>query len=487
MAVAAAAAVAACDLGAMGTAPPPSGTGGGAGSGGAMAGAGAGGAAGGPVAPLPDPTATPSFVPQPEFAGPCARASGAIDVNLGNSPEGFVRAAFCQVSGSEPPPDVVTRWADQLRTVEYVRRIDVVRSLCADAGRPCAFNYGDPWQADLPLSPVCTRKGARDVGSVLMFFSDCPNGVNCGMDWANTHPHGMRAEHPLFAFDPAPANYYNPKNAGYWYRQLLDARWAGLQFFLVNTYGPDLGGTPDRIAMLAQALVKAGPGGVQVGLFDDTWAWGQTSSPPAFQSKPDFSSPDAAAQLIYTAKWKPFYSRIDKAYWYAVGDRPFLYFYNAGTLGPLNVSAAVVSRLKQLFAQDFGVMPFVVVDNAYFQDPAMTGVADARFTWDTLRTGIKSRSTMNGFILDHTMVKWDTVGRDKPGSIATAGDRVIKGTSILADRLASSADANALVIATWNDIGEGTGIERNYDYYFGGAWQPPTAFMSLIRAGQCSD
>jgi hypothetical protein len=226
---------------------------------------------------------------------------------------------------------------------------------------------------------------------------------------------------------------------------------------------------------------------VKVGLFDDTWAWGQASSPPAFQSKPDFSNPDAAAQLIYSAKWKPFYSRIDKAYWYAVAGRPFLYFYNAGTLGPLNVSAAVVSRLKQLFAQDFGVMPFVVVDNAYFQDPAMAGVADARFTWDTLRTGTKSRSTMNGFILDHSMVKWDTVGRDKPGMIATAADRIIKGTSILADRLSSSADANALVIATWNDIGEGTGIERNYDYYFGGAWQPPTAFMSLIRAGQCSD
>ena len=53
--------------------------------------------------------------------------------------------------------------------------------------------------------------------------------------------------------------------------------------------------------------------------------------------------------------------------------------------------------------------------------------------------------------------------------------------------LTSSLDAHIAVIATWNDLGEGTGIERNYDYYGGGAWLPPTAFMGLTRASQCSD
>jgi hypothetical protein len=41
------------------------------------------------------------------------------------------------------------------------------------------------------------------------------------------------------------------------------------------------------------------------------------------------------------------------------------------------------------------------------------------------------------------------------------------------------------MIATWNDLGEGTGIEHNYDYYAEGAWLPPNAFMQRIRASQC--
>jgi hypothetical protein len=143
--------------------------------------------------------------------------------------------------------------------------------------------------------------------------------------------------------------------------------------------------------------------------------------------------------------------------------------------------------MKQLFTQDFGVEPFVAVDSAYFQDPNMPNVADARFTWDTLRSGMKSRSTLRGVTLDHFMVKWDTVGRDKAGAIATSADRIIKGTSLLSDRLASSQDAQVAVIATWNDFGEGTGVSRNYDYFIGGSWRPPTAFMGLTRAAQCSE
>jgi Domain of unknown function (DUF5010) len=492
-----------CALGGYGSAAPPdasagaagaapSGAAGSAPSGAAgatqtgTAGAAPSGAAGAPPTTLPEPTAKPDFQPRAELTGPCAKVTGAIDVNLGNSPEAFVRAAACQVTGAEPAAEVVTRWADQLRTVEYVRRVDVVRSLCKDAGRTCTLAYSDPWQADIPLAPTCTRKTKRDLGAVFMFFSDCPRGVNCGMDWANTHAHGMSAAHPLFGFGAAPANYYNGHNAGYWYRQLLDARWAGLQFFVLNTYGPDLSGNPDQLAMLGQALAMAGPDGVKVALFDDPWSWGQPSSSGPFRAVPNLADTEAAAQAIYTAKWKPFYTRIDKKSWYLFQGRPFIYFYNAGTLKPLGASAAVITRLKQLFAQDFGMPPFVVVETAYFQDPAMPGVADSQFTWNTLGNG-RTRSTMNGVNVDHFMVKWDPVGRDRPGALATAGDRVLKGTGLLAQRLTGSSDADVAVIATWNDLGEGTGIERNYDYYVAGAWSPPTTFMSLTRAAQCSD
>jgi hypothetical protein len=50
--------------------------------------------------------------------------------------------------------------------------------------------------------------------------------------------------------------------------------------------------------------------------------------------------------------------------------------------------------------------------------------------------------------------------------------------------LSDSSDAELLVLATWNDIGEGTGLNRNYDYYAGGQWLAPDYFMRIIRESQ---
>jgi hypothetical protein len=432
------------------------------------------------------PTLSNEFTQRADYAGPCAKAMGPVDVNLGNAPEDFVRAAYCQVNGTEPPPDTVSMWANQLRTVPYVRRIDVVRSICKSAGHTCALGYSNPWATDVALTATCQRKGTRDLGAVFMFFSDCPGRTNCGMDWANTHSLGMSAPDPRFAFGTATENYYNFRNAGFWYRELIDARWAGLQFLLLNVYGPDINTNPDPLTVLGQALMQAGPD-VKIALFDDPWAWGNKSSGPDWQPAPNLSDTEGSAQKLYQAKWKPFFTRIPRDDWYLVQSRPFIYFYNAGTLGPANVSAAVVSRMKQLFQMDFGVVPFVVVDSGYFQDPNMGTVADGRFTWDTIRSNKKSRYTMGSTTLDHFMVKWDSLGRDNPGAIASSTDRILKGTTLLDQMLMSSQDAQIAVIATWNDLGEGTGIERNYDYYAGGAWLPPTAFMGMTRAAQCSD
>jgi hypothetical protein len=429
-----------------------------------------------PLPPLPENT---EFTLRPEFDGPCEKADR-IDVNLGHAPEAFVRAAHCQVAGSEPAAALVAEWSEQLRSRRWVRRIDVVRSLCAAAGRSdCALSYSDPWQAQVALTAPCTPKTARDVGAVLMFFSQCPDGVNCNPDWANTHASGMRAPHQLFGFDTKSSGYYHPDNAGFWKRELLDARWAGLRFVLLNTYGPDL----VRLPALNEALLEIGEG-IGIALFDDTWSW-RDNQPAPYSSVPDLAATEAAAQAIFTHKWRPFYRAIDPVHWYRVQGRPLIYFYNAGTLKPLNRSAAVVARLKQLFSGEFGVEPFVAVDRAYFQDPGMPAVADSEFIWDTFATANRSHFDLKGVTHDHFMVKWDALGRDQPGAIASESDRLVKDTERLTQALEESASSDLVVFGTWNDLGEGTGIHRNYDYYFGGQWQPPHAFMRILRKAEC--
>jgi hypothetical protein len=476
-------------------------------------------------------TIGPDFTLRAEFSGPCTRAD-IVDANLGNSAESFVRAAFCQVNGSEPSADAVSSWAAKLKASSHdangapvsdasgaplaeVRRIDVVQQLCMDAGRTCAFgafSYSDPWLTQPDLMAPCTRSGTRDVGAVLMFFNHCPGNTNCQMWWANTHAEGMTGVSPLLSFAPTTSGAYAPENPGFWRRELLDAAYAGVQFFLLNTYGPDLSASVDPLAQLGKALDET-KGAVKIGLFDDTSGWGTSG---AFSSLPDLSNSSAAAQAIYTAKWKPFFSRVPQKYWYLVNGRPLVYFYNAGNLKNPQTSTGTVTALSALFKADFGVAPFISVDDGYY-DSTMNTVADARFHWNplTCRTNAfgscvageqMSESNLNGVKFDHFMVKWDPIGRSTNGRdtrclvplvnnvcptpvppIALASDGLYKDDTLLKQRLIDSASAQIAVIATWNDMGEGTGIARNYDYYAGGNWLEPDAFIKDIRASQCSN
>jgi hypothetical protein len=439
-------------------------------------------------AKIEDDTVVAPFKLKGEWEGPCERKDP-VDVNLGNAPGAFVRAAHCQITGKPAPDDVVERWTGRMRDEYYVRRIDVVRSLCTENKRDCKLAYSDPWVDQPELGGPPERHTKRDVGAVLMFFFDCPGKTNCSMDWANTHAPGM--DGPVPSLGPKPGvgeGVFHPREVGFWRRELSDAKYAGLSFLMPNTYGPDI--EDGKLKPLNDAL-KGMDDPIKIGMFDDTWTWGQPEFGgvdvyrDVWKHKPDLTDPDKAAKTIYEHKWKPFFSQIDKKFWYRFAGRPFIYFYNAGTLEPRTKAAPVIARLKQLFKADFGEEPFVDVDIAFFDDPAMPDVADSKFKWMTFDIQQRRhRSQLGGHVIDHAMVRWDAINRDRPGAVATKYDRCVKGGAILRRVLRESQDAELLVLATWNDLGEGTGVGRNYDYYVDGHWLPPHYFMQLIRNSQ---
>ncbi len=432
------------------------------------------------------PTVGDAYVPVADWSGPCSRTT-VIDVNLGLTATSFVNAAYCQIYGTAPSTDTVTNWVSQLEMNEYVRRVDVVRTLCNQAGRGgCTLTYSNPWQTTVLPTDTCTRKTTRDVGAVMMFFFNCPLMVNCMMDWANTHAWGMAGADQTYGTGPGTTGYYTPDNTGFWLRELLDARHAGLQFVLPNEYGNDT----SNLSYLESALttIDGMGGGIQVGLFNDTSNWGNGAAGTAMNPAPDLTDTAGSAQRIYDVQWKPFFTTISKPHWYTVKGAPLIYFYNAGTLKPTSGTSALIAALKQLFMADFNVVPFVDVDMGY----GPTSSADGQFTWDTFAndatTNFASSTTATGGLtFDTSMVKWDSLGRDKPGTIATSSTRMFKGPDILSSVLDSTASHDLLLLETWNDLGEGTGITRNYDYYYKDQFLPPDAFISLIRASQCSN
>jgi hypothetical protein len=418
--------------------------------------------------------------PEPEVA--CSVADK-IDVNLGHSPEAFVKAAHCQVAGKPAPAEVIAEWAEKLRSHPLTRRIDVVRSLCSDNKRAsCELVYSDPWQEQVELQGAPERAVKREIGAVMMFFFHCPDDTNCKMNWANTHAPGMDKPHPLLGFGDKKDGYYVADHPGFWRRELLDAQWAGLSFVMPNTYGPDIEEGQLKHLMTALESLEDPP---KIAMFDDTWAWGEPWFSEFWTQKPNLKDTDKTAKLLYEAKWRPFFKQVDKKYWYRFKGQPFIYFYNSGKLEPRNHTAPVIAKMKALFKKDFGEEPFVSVDTAYFEDQRMKETADSEFKWFTFQTpGKRSRSTLKGHTIDHAMVKWDPVGRDRPEGIAKPGDLLVKDGKLLQKVLDESKDAELLVLATWNDLGEGTGVNRNYDYYAHGQWLAPNHFMKMIRDSQ---
>jgi len=426
------------------------------------------------------PAGSPSFTLKPEWSGPC-QASDTVDVNLGHTTDTFIKACYCQITGKQPDAAFVKAWDAHLAGTPNWRRVDVVRTMAKGLGRTVKLAYSNPWANNPELPAAGPKANKRDIGAIAMFFFNCPGGVNCGMDWANNHVEGMAAPAAILGNGGAPG-YYVPGNRGFWLHELRDARAAGLDFLMLNVYGPDM--EKGDLKGLVQALA-AEPTPVKIALIDDTWPWGEPWFGPDWQLRPSFSDPARAAARLYEAKWKPFFTQVPRQDWYLVGGRPLIYFYNGGKLTPLNQSSATLQRMKDRFKKDFGVEPFLAADRAYFADPDLSQVADARFIWDPLDGSDTpdqiSWSHVRGRTLAHAIVRWDSLGRDKPGTVAGPGDRVMKGPENLARVLEATRNADILVLATWNDLGEGTGINRAYDYWYQDRWLAPDVFMQMLR------
>ncbi len=235
-----------------------------------------------------------------------------------------------------------------------------------------------------------------------------------------------------------------PTNVGFWLRELLDARYAGMQFMMPNVYGPDVQPSTGEVADLEAALtaIDAMGGGMKVGLFNDTWAWGKAQFGTLMNPAPVLANTAAAAQRIYSVEWQPFFEGISKAHWYTVEGKPLIYFYNAGTLTPTTGFNAVLAQMKQLFQNEFGVSPFVVVDRGFGAAPS----GDGQFVWDTFMnyptTNMGTAAGVTGGLtFDNSMVKWDSLGRDMPGAIANATTQMYKGPQILSRVLEQSSGA----------------------------------------------
>ena len=434
---------------------------------------------------------------KPEVDLAALQKSETVDVNLGQSPEVFIQAIWKQFSGEMPATELVQRYETKFGSMALPRRIDLAVALAKEAGLTPVWHYSDPWRDQVDLEAFTGKAVARDIGAVFMFFFTSPDPPNGGPGWANNHVPGMFEPNPAYHLDDSSGHIrknglYHPENVGFWYRELKDASHAGLDFALLNVYGPDLESAqmePLRHA-LQRLAEEPGAGVPRIGLFDDTWTWGQPWFGPFWEQKPDCLEVESTARLLFRAKWKPFFEAIPREHWYLVGERPMIYFYNSNTLQNRENFYRVLPVMKALFKQEFGMEPWVAVDTAFNYSAAMREVSDSQFRWYTLDLPPKyAKETRNNLTLSHSMVRWDPVSRANSNKERRVrpDEMLVKDDAILKQVLNETRDSDILVLATWNDLGEGTGINRCFDYYWDGEWKQPTHFMNLIRRSQAGE
>ena len=245
-----------------------------------------------------------------------------LDINLGESPTDFAAACWWQLTGEHLSPAEVQSWAAKLGTPEAPRRIDLALLMAQKASVTPDIYYSDPWEKQIPLQGVPERKVKRQIGAAMMFFFNCPGLPNGSPHWCNNHAPGMVNRAEIWGFGPKRDGFYNPANPGFWYREFKDATFAGLNFLLLDCYGPDWQSPIPQSLTAGWNKLKSESADepVKIGLFDDTWTWGKPYFGPFWKNPPDLSKTDEAAKTIYEAKWKPFYQGIPKDSWFNFGS-----------------------------------------------------------------------------------------------------------------------------------------------------------------------
>lgn len=489
------------------------------------------------VAPPPVPAYLPShlapsadndgFVLTPEWKGPCqvlkqtisGKLTLVVDVNRGHSPQNAVRAASCQALGQEPSAEDLRTLSDKLinsDTTFFTRR-DLNAYFLAKQTLPYKYTYSVPFSTNPEKTAICNPKTHRIIAAEFMAWSSCPNKSSCIMDAASNHAWGMDTPNAIYVHGTGSSGLADIQNYGFYYRELLDMRYSGIAGALIHINGAEFIKNPPGFTQpdfINKALNEIG-GGISVGLHTDTYQLGKIPALPL----PDVTQPGLAGQIIFNSLWKPFFSQIEPKNWFRIQGRPVITFYNGGTLlskgGTKLQVRQLLAEAVYLFQATFGETPFLLLDSFFTDglpiDPksAYIDIGQSFFKWNPyLLSNIGySKYITNGFEFSKYMPKWDSIarealkakeGKDSNPSFFLANSALLNGFKPLATQqryikggenlqyfLESTENSELTYLTTWDDLAEGTNINRNYDYYYKGAWLPPTYFMTLIRRQQC--
>jgi hypothetical protein len=216
-------------------------------------------------------------------------------------------------------------------------------------------------------------------------------------------------------------NLYPPtqpwnSDAAWWNAIVKQATDAGLGFLAPDCWGEDTNGDPVTLAPLVAAIDRAASP-LKIALFDDTtsevlrknrargrgWSLG---------TRFDLADLDGARegglQFFYDQQWKRFFQTVPPKSRLMIDGRPVVFMWHGGFewYTSQNFFHELINRLRQATRRDFGVDPFVIVEESWLRlDPATT--PDAIYDWFQPPRTFATLLQWNGVRVGHVVPGYD--------------------------------------------------------------------------------
>lgn len=388
--------------------------------------------------------------------------------------------ASCGGPGPEPEP---TRAAQQAPTDPPQAPADPTRAPAA-----------------LPTPPAAAQ--AARLGTFFFYWYNCPE-RECDHTQLSVVPPGWLTPLPRDG-DGRDGTAYSSFNYDWFEGELRDMASVGVELVFPVSWGdhPHSWFRQDRLDLLVQANgVLERP--LKIGMFLDSTAQQAMYNDfvadgyrfgPAVPPMP-LSDP-RSGYFFYDRHIKGFFERIPREMWATEAGRPIIVVYTATCCADLQLSGALWGAVKRAFARDFGVEPWLILEDTWFRPEAQAPggdrlsvdqAADGRYTWGTALNGPSARE-LRGYTVssvgpgfDNSRIAGIAEPRSQTRHSAPAGGPAADGAFFRQSLAAVPPDADLVLVETWNEWPESTGIARAAHSGADGAPLPEQFYMEILR------
>jgi hypothetical protein len=212
---------------------------------------------------------------------------------------------------------------------------------------------------------------------------------------------------------------WDAREPAWWAAVVREAHYAGLGWLAVGAWGEDSNADPASLGPLLTAIDQSAPG-LKIALFDDTtsevlrknrargYEW---TLDVRFDLSDLAGTGEGGLHYFYDQQWKRFFQTVPARYRLTIDGRPVVFMWHGGAewYARQNFFHALVNALRAATLRDFGVDPFVIVEESWTRlDPAVR--VDGVFDWFHPGRSFATVVTWNGFRVGHVVPGYECRG-----------------------------------------------------------------------------